>query len=104
MALLYISEYADVGNFPVPVQVGVEPSIDQTPITLTGSSAASSAFNSRTKLVRLANDSSSAINVVFATTPVATVSSSKRMAPNQTEYFAVPMGQSYKVAAINVAL
>lgn len=104
MALLYISEYAEEGHFPSSVSVGAEPSTDQTPVTLTGSSAQSSAFKNNTRLVRLANDSSSAICVAFGTNPTATVSVSKRMAANQTEYFAVPLGLAYKVAAINVAL
>ena len=96
MAVLYITEYellAVTANGNVPV--GKEPAIATQALTYTGTSAASAAFNSRTKFVRLHTDG--ICSIIFAADPTATTSN-PRMGANQTEYFGVDAGD--KVAAI----
>jgi hypothetical protein len=97
MATLYITEYADSGHTHAPVAVAQEPRIVSQTVTIAAGSAQSSAFNSTTRLVRLHTDA--ICSVEFGTNPTSTAAKS-RMAANQTEYFAVPQGQAYKVAVI----
>lgn len=97
MAKLYISEYAgqtrDLGGQVVPV--GDEPTlVEQTPVAISGSSAVSSAFNSKTRFVRIHTDA--ICSVKFGTSPTATVND-KRLAADQTEYFGVQPGQKVAV-------
>lgn len=97
MATLYVTEFADLGRVGGISQVGVQtPTAEQT-VSIGASSAASSAFQNNTKFVRLHTDS--ICSITFGASPTAT-SSKARMAANQTEYYAVPNGQSYKVAVI----
>ena len=106
MSNLYISEYASTGMYGGNVGVGFEPCIDQTPIAMTASSAQSTAFNTRTSMVRLHVDTattSSAGSVLFGTNPTAVTGVNKRLAAGQTEYFMIPQGQAYKVAVVTTA-
>lgn len=105
---LYITEYACVAvqqtaGTGAP-QVPQEPPLAEQVVSVTSTSAQSSAFNASTTLVRVHNDGVAAVGVTFGTNPTATVQSggagSGRFAANQTEYRAVQRGQSYKVAAI----
>lgn len=98
MAVLYITEYADVLHAPGEVQVGMEPANTDQTVAIAGSSAASSAFKNNTKLVRLHTDA--ICSITFAATPTATTSN-RRMAANQTEYFAVSNNSALKVAVIS---
>jgi hypothetical protein len=105
MAFLYISEYADlsVGRAGKVGQVAFAPPLVEQAIVNTGGNAQSAAFNSATRYVRLGNDSSNAVAIKFGLNPTAVASGASgtaRMAANQTEYFGVPMGQSFKVAVI----
>lgn len=99
MAVLYISEYASLA----PAQwggtdpSGLEPSTDQI-VAIGGTTAQSTAFAASTRFVRLHTDA--ICNVKFGTNPTAVANTSKRLAANQTEIFAVPQGQAYKVAVI----
>ena len=98
MTTLYISEFADFGRSTTETgQVAAQPPTNEQTVSLSGTSAASSAFKNNTRLVRLHTDSICSIE--FGTAPTATTSTA-RMAANQTEYFTIPAGQSYKVAAI----
>ena len=97
MATLYITEYADSGFISGPVAVAKEPRITSQTVEIAAGSAQSAAFNSATRLVRLHTDAICSVD--FGTDPTA-VETESRMAANQTEYFAVPHGQSYKVAVI----
>jgi hypothetical protein len=104
MALLYISEYAQPAILNgLTVLAGQEPSTDQSPVATSAASAQSAAFKNNTQLVRLHNDSSSAICIVFGANPTAVTSTQKRMAANATEYFAVTPSSGLKVAAVTVA-
>lgn len=97
MSTLYITEYSAVGviNGHV-VPTPIEPGADQT-VTVSGTSAASTAFATSTQLVRLHCDG--ICSVLFGTAPTATTAK-RRMIAGQTEYFFVPPGAAYKVAAI----
>lgn len=103
MATLYITEYAKQGGgHPLAVPVGEEPELANQTVSISGSSTQSSAFNNNTSLLRIHTDAICSIE--FGTNPTATTST-KRLAANQTEYFAVvPPGASgataLKVAAI----
>lgn len=96
MATLYITEYermaTDADGRPMPV-AGREIIAHQTR-SLSSSSAQSSAFNARTKYVRLFTDT--ACFVLFGANPTATTSHIP-LAANATEYFEV--NGSDKIAA-----
>lgn len=95
MAVLYISEYPAFSSVS-QTQIGQEPSTDQT-VAIGGGSLQSTAFKNNTQMVRLSTDA--ICSVSFGTNPTATATT-KRIPANTTEYFVVPLGQSYKVAAI----
>lgn len=99
MTVLYITEFASQGmdNYGRAIQVGKVPPLAEQTVSISGSSTASSAFNAATNMVRIHTDSICSIE--FGTAPTATTSTA-RLAANQTEYFTVPNGQSYKVAVI----
>lgn len=99
MATLYITEFA---NIPTSmnaqgIQVAAHPALADQTVTISGSSTASSAFNPKTNFIRLHTDA--ICSVSFGTAPTATTSKA-RMPADSTEYYGIPQGQSYKVAAI----
>ena len=100
MATLYISEF-DGSALPGPGGVPVAPSVPiatQT-ITISGTSTVcASAFDAKTRLVRLHTDAICSFKFAATGTPTA-VTTEGRMAADQTEYFAVSGGA--KVAAIS---
>ena len=98
MAVLYIAEYDKMGIIRgQQTAIALEPPVAEQTVSIAGSSAQSSAFNAATRYVRLHTDA--ICSVLFGTDPTATAAK-KRMAANQTEYFAVPAGGTHKVAVI----
>lgn len=100
MGILYITEYAGLMDAGAPGghgQVPAEPPLATQTVSYT-THAESSAFNAKTRLVRLHTDS--ICSFVFGTAPSATTSDS-RMAAGTTEYHGVPPGASYKVSAVS---
>lgn len=99
MAVLYISEFIEIeqGLARKIAQALMQPPLAEQTVAIGGSSTASSAFNVLTRIVRIHSDAICSIE--FGTSPTATTSTA-RLAANQTEYFGVPVGQSYKVAVI----
>lgn len=96
MATVYISEYGTLGISNVgPIPVAPEPAIADQTISITGSSAQSSAFSANTRYIRVHTDS--ICSILVGTNPTALLTS-KRLNANQTEYFAVAEGA--KLAAI----
>lgn len=95
-ASCYIREYTAIGG--TSVQVAAEPGVDQTPVTLTGSTAPSAAFQTTTHVVRLFCGAGASF--VFGATPTATTSGAP-LAALTPEYFWVVPGQ--KVAFISNA-
>ena len=103
MAFLYISEFAEMQIGPAG-RVGamaMQPTLAEQAISNVGGNTQSTAFNAKTRFVRLHADTICAIE--FGTNPTAVAAGATgtaRLAAGQTEYFGVPLGQSYKVAVI----
>lgn len=100
MAVLYVTEFANVGTttqYAQPMQVTAQPNIAEQTVAIGAGSVASSAFNANTRLVKLHTDA--ICSVKFGTAPTATATT-MRMAANESIYFAVPANQAYKVAVI----
>lgn len=99
MAVLYITEYAELPIGPAGRigQMPMEPPVAEQTVAIGAGSIASSAFNAKTRFVRLHTDA--ICSVLFGTAPTVTAVSG-RMAANQTEYRSVPLGAAYKVAVI----
>lgn len=98
MSTLYITEFSNPGIYGgTPLATGTEPAVTSQTLGISATSAASSAFQNNTTLVRLHTDA--ICSVAFGTSPTAT-STSRRMAANQTEYYTVPVSSAYKVAVI----
>ena len=100
MPTLYISEFQTTGNAGFnTVQAARQPAMADQPVTISSVSAQSAAFNEKTSLVRVQTDT--ACFITFGTNPTATTSKTP-IAVNVPEYFAVPVGEKYKIAAITV--
>lgn len=99
MANLHITEFSDVANivFPVPIPQ-MPPVVEQAPLAIGGTSAASLAFNARTRFVCLTPKAD--CHVAFGDAPVATTNS-KPLTAGQDYYFGVTSG--HKVAVIAAA-
>lgn len=100
MATLYITEFVAQGIDPNArsIPITMQPANAEQTVAIGGSSAASSAFQNNTQIVRLHSDA--ICSVEFGTSPTATTSKA-RMAANQTEYFTIPANTAYKVAVIS---
>lgn len=94
MGILYITEFSTRGI--LSPTMATEPPVAEQTVTYS-TSTSSNAFNPDTILVCIHTDSICSIE--FGTNPTATTTT-RRMAANQTEYFEVPRGLGYKVAAI----
>lgn len=94
MGVLYVTEYQKYSGSGTSFQAALEPAQANQKITY-GATTQSSAFGKNTYLIRVHTDSICSVEV--ATNPTATTNS-KRLAANQTEYFAVVPGQ--KIAGI----
>lgn len=93
MAKLYISEYSHtpIVGTGQRAPIGFEPNVtNQTPISISGTSAASAAFNAKTKFIRVHTDAICSIKISTAAT--AATANDARMAINTTEYFGVNPG------------
>lgn len=102
MAVLYVSEYvylaqAAPGPSGYPLAAPAEPSVAEQNVPIGGSSTQSAAFNAQTTFVMINCDE--ACSVAFGTNPTA-ATTAKRLAANETRFFGVPAGKSYKVAVI----
>jgi hypothetical protein len=107
MSYLYITELESITPTQEggAAQVARMPPVAEQTIAITGTSAQSSAFNSRTRYVRIETDVIAGI--AFGPNPTAAVASgtsatatgTARMAANTVEYFGVTPGT--KVAAIS---
>jgi hypothetical protein len=96
MAAIYISEYTDLAFLNAqPTAMGREPANAEQTVAIGGSTTQSSAFSNNTNYVRINTDAICSLK--FGTNPTA-VNTAKRLAANQTEYFAVTPG--HKVAVI----
>ena len=96
MATLYVTEFNAPNVFMHPNSLGMQPPVAEQNVTFT-TTTQSAAFNNSTNLVRIHTDGICSIE--FGTNPTATTAKA-RMVAGATEYFIVPQGQSYKVAAV----
>lgn len=98
MATVYIAEFNAIGgggNFPV---AGAQmPPIVQQTVAIGGASTQSNPFNAGTTFIRVHVDA--ICSIMIGPDPTATTAT-MRMAAGQTEYFSVPRGLSYELAAI----
>jgi hypothetical protein len=98
MAVLYVAEFDNLGEtIRGAPPIALQPPLAEQTVAIGGSTTASSAFNASTRVVRLHTDA--ICSVEFGTAPTA-AATNMRMAAGATEYFAVPVGLSYKVAVI----
>ena len=100
MAALYISEYPDLpGAYATytPQVVRDPPIVEQLPLLIGATATVSSAFNARTRIVRLHCDVVCSILIGPAGSTFATANNA-RMAANQTEYRMIVPG--YVVSVI----
>lgn len=99
MAVLYITEYA--GLMPSPVggqaQIPMEPPLAEQTVAIT-TATSSSAFNAKTRLIRIHADA--ICSVLVGTTPTA-LTTSGRFAAGQTEYRGVPLNGGYKLSVVS---
>ena len=101
MSELNITEYVNLGRdlSGVLVPVGEEPALVIQNVSFTGTSVQSSAFNDKTRFVRLIADIDTRIE--FGINP--TAGATKTNLPmGVAEYFGVKLGESLKVAAIQL--
>lgn len=98
MATVYIEEFVDLptGANGQLAPIARAPGVARQTVAVGGSSTQSSAFNAKTRYVRLHTDT--ICSVLFGANPTATTSS-PRMAADQTEYFAVNPGDRVAVIA-----
>lgn len=100
MATLYVTEYATSGYKQiggVTVQTPDEPPLAEQTVAIGASSAASSAFQTGTTVIRLHVDTVASLAIGLS--PVATTSK-QRFASGQTEFKSVPKGSGFQVAVI----
>ncbi len=99
MAKIYITEYTETAKEwagRVPIAAALEPCVtDQTPITLSGSSQQSAAFNGATRFIMLSSDG--IFSYAVGVNPTATVDQ-KRVPAGQIIYVGVQPG--HKIAVI----
>lgn len=98
MATCYISEYYTVAcvNGAALAQAPMEPAVAEQNVGISASSTQSAAFNKQTNMVRVHVDA--VASVLFGANPTA-LTTIKRLAANQTEYFGVQAGQKIAVIA-----
>lgn len=98
MAVLYVTEFDNPGQYFGHVfQVAAQPPRAEQTVSIGASSTQSSAFDPMTTLIRVHTDAICSIEVGLNPTATATKA---RMAANQTEYFFIPRGLSWKIAVI----
>lgn len=95
MATLFINEYADVGRINGAIQAPKEPYLATQTVGIAGSSAQSSAFNAKTRMVALSTDV--VCSVAFGANPTA-LATSFRLPANSVTFWVVD--PTHKVAVI----
>lgn len=98
MANLYITEYAAIAFLGGAggVLVPREPPVAEQKVDFSGGAAASAAFNSSTRFIRISSDA--VCSVLVGSNPTATTSSG-RLAAGVNEYRSVTAG--HKISAIS---
>jgi hypothetical protein len=96
---LFLTEYRDAArdtgsNF---IAAGLEPAVNDTSVTASGTTAQSAAFNAQTSFVMV--HAQEAVCLAWGTNPTATTAK-QRMAAGETRFYGIPAGQGFKVAYI----
>ncbi|SRR5260370_34498450 len=103
MAILYVTDFTTQGtDMNAKAQSSaMQPFNQSQTVAISASSAqTTNPISNQSTLVRVHNDATGPINVLFGTNPTALANSSPRLAANQTEYFTVPLNSGLKVAVI----
>ena len=102
MAVLYITEYANIATLQGgnKTQVPMEPPLAEYALTYS-TTTQSAVFNAQTSLVRIEADG--VCGVTFGTNPTATTTSG-RMSAGQAEYRGVPLNKSFRLAVVTIAV
>jgi len=96
MANLYVSEFSLAGGYVQPQSLANQPTLNDQVVVFT-TSTQSTAFKNNTNIVRIHTDG--ICSILFGVNPTATTTNA-RMVAGATEYFLIPMGQAFKVAAV----
>ena len=96
---LFLTEYRDLARDTGHNHIasGMEPSIAEQALTVSGSSTQSAAFNAQTSFVMV--HAQEATCLAWGTNPTATAVK-QRMAAGETRFVGIPLGKSFKVACI----
>lgn len=99
MASLWVTEYKRVGSgdFGGGIQAGLEPATTTQKVTISGTSAQSSAFDQETRLIMVHTDT--ACHVEISDNPTASTST-RRLPADSTVFYAIPNAVTYKIAVI----
>ena len=100
---LFVSEFAEsaIGPAGRTSQVPMFPTL-VTSYTVTTGAVAATAFNAKTRLVRL-HAQTGAMTYTITTAGTIAVATDTRLAQNQTEYIGVPLGGGFRVSALDSA-
>jgi len=96
MAFVYITEYAEVPQLNgESLSIGTEPGVAEQQVAIAAGSTQSSAFNAKTKFIRVHTDA--IVSIKIGANPTA-VNTAHRLAANQTDFYGVAQGD--KLATI----
>jgi hypothetical protein len=98
---LFVSEFAEAAIGPAGrvSQVPMFPTLVAN-YTVATATVAATAFNAKTRLVRL-HAQTGAMTYTITTAGTIAVATDTRLAANQTEYVAVPLGGGYRVSELD---
>lgn len=96
MATVYITEFAAIANLTGAPIAMMPPVAEQT--VAIGAEADSTAFNARTRYIRVQNDA--ICSIAIGATPTASTTT-LRLPADSVEYFAVPTNSGYKLSVIS---
>lgn len=99
MATLYITEYDRLAkeDYGPPVPTGMEPSLGDQTVPISGTSAQSATLNEKTRFVMVHTDV--VCHIAFADNPTATTSN-RRLPADSTIFYGVENTSNFKIAVI----
>lgn len=97
MAVLYITEYAQLAQDGGGQPIAVEPNTAEQHVAIGASSAQSATLQNNTRYVRLQADA--VCSIAFGTNPTA-VATAHRLPANSVEIVAIPINSGWKIANI----
>ena|SRR5215831_8207613 len=97
---LYVTEYSALGLGETGAIPQEPPLADYKIAVGAASTNPPQTFNAATRFVRLAVDALNAVSVLIQGPGATVTTSNQRLAPNQTEYKAVPQGAGFGVYSI----